>query len=100
MYWNFQQNRCLNIKKHTVHNVHTLAWGLYSCGPSGQLPFVPMRQVNILILTLTIMVSAAVLLGAYNTRGLQIYLLTFTIMVSAAVLLGAYNTRGLQIYLY
>ena len=35
------------------------------------------------------MVSAAVLLGAYNTRGLQIYLLTFTIMVSAAVLLGA-----------
>jgi hypothetical protein len=80
------------------------------------------------------MVSAAVLLGAYNTRGLQkvlyapnntaadtiivkvnisisvihecymlliiLLILTFTIMVSAVVLLGAYNTRGLQIYLY
>ena len=45
------------------------------------------------------MVSAAILLGAYNTRG-YILILTFTIMVSAAVLLGAYNTRGLQIYLY
>ena len=38
------------------------------------------------------MVSAAVLLGAYNTRGLQIYLLTFTIMVSAAILLEQWIT--------
>ena len=27
MYWYFQQNQCLNIKKHAVHNIHILAWG-------------------------------------------------------------------------
>ena len=27
LYWYFQQNQCLNIKKHVVHNIHGLAWG-------------------------------------------------------------------------
>ena len=27
MYWYFQQNQCLNIKKHIVHNKYRLAWG-------------------------------------------------------------------------
>ena len=26
--WYFQQNPCLNIKKHVVHNMYKLAWGL------------------------------------------------------------------------
>jgi hypothetical protein len=42
-YWYFQQNQCLNIKKHAVHNIHRLAWGSYACETPGQLPNVPMR---------------------------------------------------------
>ena len=33
----FQQDACLNIKKHAVHNIHRLPWG------PGQLPSVLMR---------------------------------------------------------
>ena len=29
MYWYFQQNQCLNIKKHAVYNIHRLAWDPY-----------------------------------------------------------------------
>ena len=25
LYWYFQYNRCLNIKKHDIHNIHRLA---------------------------------------------------------------------------
>ena len=28
LYWYFQENQCLNIKKHAVHNIHRLTWGL------------------------------------------------------------------------
>jgi hypothetical protein len=27
LYWYFNQNLCLNIKKHSVHNIHRFAWG-------------------------------------------------------------------------
>ena len=27
LYWYFQQNQCLNIKKQAVHNIHILSWG-------------------------------------------------------------------------
>ena len=33
LYWYFQQNQCLNIKKHAVHNIHRLAWSPYSQEP-------------------------------------------------------------------
>jgi hypothetical protein len=33
LYWYFQQNQCLNIKKHTIHKIHRLAWGCYARGP-------------------------------------------------------------------
>ena len=34
MYWYFQQNKCLNIKKkHAVHNIHRLAWATMVVGP-------------------------------------------------------------------
>jgi len=36
LYWYFQQNQRLNIKKHAVHNIHNvhrLAWGLYARAP-------------------------------------------------------------------
>jgi hypothetical protein len=26
LYWYFQENQCLNIKKHAVHNIHRLTW--------------------------------------------------------------------------
>ena len=42
LYLHFQQNQCLNIKKHAVHNIHILAWGLiYACGPPGNCPVWP-----------------------------------------------------------
>jgi len=36
LYWYFQQNQCLNIKKHIVHNRHRLAWS-----PSDNCPVCP-----------------------------------------------------------
>jgi hypothetical protein len=30
LYWYFQQNQCLNIKKHAVHNIHRLAWAVHA----------------------------------------------------------------------
>jgi hypothetical protein len=41
LYWYFQQNLWLNIKKHAVHNIHRLAWGSYARGAPGQLPSIP-----------------------------------------------------------
>ena len=42
LYLDFQQNQCLNIKKHAVHNIHRLAWGpIYACGPPGNCPVWP-----------------------------------------------------------
>jgi len=38
LHWCFQQNQCLNIKKHAVHNIHRL-----TRNPGRQLPGVPMR---------------------------------------------------------
>ena len=32
----FQQNQCLNIEKHAVHNIHRFAWGPYFRGALGQ----------------------------------------------------------------
>jgi hypothetical protein len=43
LYWYFQQNQCLSIKKHTVHSIHILAMGPFARGAPGQLPSVPMR---------------------------------------------------------
>jgi len=37
LYWYFQQNQCLNIKKHAVHNIHRLAWNPYARGVPWQL---------------------------------------------------------------
>ena len=42
LYWYFQQNQCLNIKKYAVHNIQRLAWGPYARGTPGQLPSVSM----------------------------------------------------------
>ena len=42
-YWYFQQNQCLNIKKHAVYTMHRLAWGPYDRGAPGQLPGMPIR---------------------------------------------------------
>ena len=28
-YWYFQQNQCLNINKHVIHNIHRLTWDTY-----------------------------------------------------------------------
>ena len=41
--WYFQQNQCLNIKKHAVHHKHRLVWGPNARGATGKLPSVPMR---------------------------------------------------------
>ena len=38
-----QQNQCLSIKKHDVHDIHRFVWGPYTCGAPRQLPNVPMR---------------------------------------------------------
>jgi hypothetical protein len=43
LYWYFQQNQCLSIKRHAVHNIHRFAMGPYTRGAPGQLPSVPMR---------------------------------------------------------
>ena len=32
MYWYFQQNQCLSIKKHAVHSIHILAWATMVVG--------------------------------------------------------------------
>ena len=41
LYWYFQQNECLSIKKHVIHNIHRLAWGLYIRGALGNCPVFP-----------------------------------------------------------
>jgi hypothetical protein len=43
LYLHFQQNQCLNIKKHAVHNIHRLAWGLIYMlvGAPGNCPVWP-----------------------------------------------------------
>jgi hypothetical protein len=38
LYWYFQQNHCLNIKKHAIHR---LAWGPMLVGPPGNCPVCP-----------------------------------------------------------
>jgi hypothetical protein len=43
LYWYFQQNQCLSIKKHAVHNIHRLTWGLYARRAPGHMPSVPMH---------------------------------------------------------
>ena len=45
IYWDFQQNQCLNIKKACVHKIHRIAsWGPCAHGAPGHLPSVPMRS--------------------------------------------------------
>jgi hypothetical protein len=45
IYWDFQQNQCLNIKKACVQKIHRIAsWGPCAHGAPGQLPSVPMRS--------------------------------------------------------
>ena len=56
LYWYFQQNQCLNIKKHALHNIHIielnihrLAWPLCSWGPrTTACPYIKMT-LNIII---------------------------------------------------
>jgi hypothetical protein len=36
LYGYFQQNQCLNIKKHAIYIIHRLAWDPYARGPPGQ----------------------------------------------------------------
>ena len=43
LYWYFQQIQCLSIKKHAVHNIHRLTWGLYARRAPGHMPGAPMR---------------------------------------------------------
>ena len=38
LYWYFQQNQRLNIKKHAIHNIHRLAWALMLVGSLGNCP--------------------------------------------------------------
>jgi predicted membrane channel-forming protein YqfA (hemolysin III family) len=33
LYWYFQQNQCLNIKTHVIHNIHRLSWGPRATAP-------------------------------------------------------------------
>ena len=45
IYWDFQHNQCLNIKKACVHNIHKIAsWEPCAHGAPGQPPSVPMRS--------------------------------------------------------
>jgi hypothetical protein len=45
IYWDFQQNQCLNIKKACVHKIRRISsWGLCARGAPGQLPSVSMRS--------------------------------------------------------
>jgi hypothetical protein len=37
----FQQNMCLKIKKHAVHNIHKLAWAPKLVGTPGNFPVCP-----------------------------------------------------------
>jgi len=41
LYWYFQQNQCLNIKKHAIHNIHRLAWAPMLVGAPGNCPSCP-----------------------------------------------------------
>ena len=41
MYSYFQQNQCLNIKKHAVHNIQILPWGPMFMRPPGNCPACP-----------------------------------------------------------
>jgi len=41
LYRYFQQNQCLNIRKHVVHNIHRLAWSPYARGTSGNCTACP-----------------------------------------------------------
>ena len=42
LYWYFQQNQCLCIKKHAMHDIHRSSWVLCSLTP-GKLHSVSMR---------------------------------------------------------
>ena len=46
-YWNIQQNQCLYIKKHVVHNIHRLTWGSYARGPPGNCPAYPCTKTGL-----------------------------------------------------
>jgi hypothetical protein len=51
IYWDFQQNQCLNIKKACVHKIHKItSWGPCAHGAPGQLPSVPMIFINLMLL--------------------------------------------------
>jgi hypothetical protein len=44
LYWYFQENHCLCIKRHAVYNMHKLTWSPYNRGVHEQLRGVPMGQ--------------------------------------------------------
>ena len=51
LYWYFQQNQCLNLKKkHAVHNIHRLA----RSGTPGNCPACPNRNYPAILATLQI----------------------------------------------
>jgi hypothetical protein len=41
LYGYFQQNQCLNIKKHAIYIIHRLAWDPYARGPPGNCTSCP-----------------------------------------------------------
>jgi hypothetical protein len=45
LYWYFQQNQCLKIKKYAVYNIHRLARGSFACVTTGQLSIEPILKI-------------------------------------------------------
>ena len=48
LYWYFQQNQCLNIKRHTVHNIHILSWGTMLVGSPDNCPVCPYAKTALM----------------------------------------------------
>jgi hypothetical protein len=57
LYWYFQQNQCLNIKNHSVYNIHRLVWGSFARGTTAQLPIVPIHNTALRTVTVILIIN-------------------------------------------
>jgi len=52
LFWYFQQNQCLSINKHALHNIHRLAWDpSYARGIPGNCPACPFSKTALIFST-------------------------------------------------
>jgi hypothetical protein len=85
LYGYFQQNQCLNIKKHAIYIIHRLVCDPYAHGPPGNCTSCPCNKYTFNFIDIYSFIPASACVGMGP---------------SALLCLGAYNAAKMALYHY